>query len=155
MVPSATAAQISARFRSFVAVHYETAYELTVALGLAHSTVQGWIHKTRARIPDTTTLVQLATDTGISLDWLLMGEGSELRGASMPTRQLQDELREHAVGVVATARRLTRKAAARHVVDGERLLRLVDEYACSLGGMVDAYELRWAGLRFTRARHGA
>lgn len=84
---------ICGRLARFIRDRFGSVYEFVRAFGLAHSTVQSWVSKANPRVPDSATLLSLAHETGISLDWLLLGEGSELRGASLSAGSLAVELR--------------------------------------------------------------
>lgn len=50
-------------------------------LEASHSTVAGWFHPDPSTM-DTVSLVRLARKKNLNLNWLLLGEGPELRGIS-------------------------------------------------------------------------
>lgn len=93
-IPDAEAGAIRDRLAGFIRDRYGSVYEFTATFGHADSTVQGWLSKTKPRVPDSATLLALARDTRLSLDWLILGEGAaELRDTSASMGVFADELR--------------------------------------------------------------
>src|SRR5947199_5250580 len=93
-IPGADARAIRDRLVGFIRDRYGSVYEFTATFGHADSTVQGWVSKTKPRVPDAATLLALARDTGLSLDWLILGEGAaELRGTGASMGPFANELR--------------------------------------------------------------
>jgi len=92
-VPAPEATRICARLRQFVREHYGTLYELREVIGLPKSTMQGWTRSKGPQTPDTATLLVLAREARLSLNWLLLGEGPERRGALLTDVELHDALR--------------------------------------------------------------
>lgn len=102
------ASAIAARLQDFIQRRYMTAYEFAGATGIGQKTVYRWLRKKGSTVPDTATLVALAQATGISLDWLLLGDGPELKGADGPPKEFADQLRATVVAEVAAAEPVNR-----------------------------------------------
>lgn len=69
------------RLTDFVRRHYPSRLKMEADVGASHSTVAGWFHKDPST-PDTLSLVRLAQRKNLDLNWLLLGEGAELRGVA-------------------------------------------------------------------------
>jgi len=78
-LPLETAQKISDRLRRFVNDHYPNRNQMNKDVGLPHSTTAGWFGVPPTP-PDTVSLVQLAQEKNLNLNWLLLGEGTQLRG---------------------------------------------------------------------------
>lgn len=89
--------EISERLSEFVHQRYDTRHRFEQVEGFNHSTVVSWFNPRRYSTPDTATLVQLAREKNLSLHWLLLGEGPEMRGTTVPTESLWDALRQAVV----------------------------------------------------------
>lgn len=55
------------------------------AVDVPHNTVAGWFNAKEPAVPDATQLVEIARRERINLNWLLLGEGSEIRGLDQET----------------------------------------------------------------------
>src|SRR4051794_12396189 len=58
-----------------------------------YPTVKNWTRRRQPRCPIEESLVHFAQLTGVSLDWLVMGSGDELRGVSGSVPELGTHLR--------------------------------------------------------------
>lgn len=67
---------------------------------VASSTCTGWKNKKNA--PDTAALIRIARASGVSLDWLLLGEGPELREAPESMKDFAKLLRRVIVAIIAS-----------------------------------------------------
>ena len=55
------------------------------ALDVPHNTVAGWFNAKEPAIPDAAQLVEIARRERVNLNWLLLGEGGEIRGLVQET----------------------------------------------------------------------
>lgn len=102
-------------------------------VGLSPSLVSSYLNGTR--LPDAETLRQLAERTGVSLDWLLMGDGGDapqLRGVSRTRAELADDLAVYVghqlVALLSETPELPRLSADELAVNGPGiLLRAIDQ----------------------------
>ncbi|SRR6266550_2905188 len=128
-LPSRDEKAICQRLKTFIRDRFGTLYEFVQSTGAAPSTVQGWAAIKRPRVPDTATLLWIARETGLSLDWLLVGEGGDLRGTTAPLGEVADRLRETIVAELAAAENGGQDQVARFLPEGHRIVnRLIDEY---------------------------
>lgn len=67
------------RLADFVARRYKNRMRMESDAGVAHSTAAAWFNPDPST-PDTVAAVSLARRKNLSLNWLLLGEGPELRG---------------------------------------------------------------------------
>ena len=65
----------------------------------AEGTVKNWVGG-RESLPSLERAAELAQKTGLSLDWLVTGEGSEFRGGPAPRADVARELRSHVAAVM-------------------------------------------------------
>jgi len=143
------AAKIAARLQKFLEKRYGTRYEASVAkdTGVPWGTVYRWTNVEEPITPETPTLIAIARGTGISLDWLLLGEGLPERGTLQPRPELADALRAQVVAAVATAERASSDEAKEALPPGSELLE-----AAVLAGRSDF--ARWRSLK-RRVTHQA
>ncbi len=69
---------ISGRLRRF-ARRFGSQTEFADRFGVPVSTLRGWTRREEPSVPDVAYLLQLAREGNVSLDWLLLGAGAELR----------------------------------------------------------------------------
>lgn len=110
------------RLESFIRSRYESVYEFTRALGLAPSTVQSWIRREAPKIPDASSLIFLARATGVSLNWLVLGEGPDLLGATATGTELAQDLRSTVVAELISSKYAPASAIKELVPAGNELL---------------------------------
>jgi hypothetical protein len=72
------------RLHQFRLRHYRTRQAMNRDAGVPHNTAAGWFDK-NPRTPDTVSLVRIAERKNLNLNWLLLGEGPELRGVDGPS----------------------------------------------------------------------
>ena len=110
-------------------------------LGTPHSTVAGWFDKEDPAIPEVVNCVKLARQENLSLNWLLLGEGPELLGATVPfgdlaenlrttiVTELKVELKTDRIGARMARNREIEWVLDRFLPDADALLReIVDRY---------------------------
>lgn len=100
-VPQADAREIKARLRRFTKDRFSTRAQFENRSGIPHTTVTGWFGEP-PRVPDTSHLIAMGKDLNLNINWLLLGEGGqvrhgdpepELRAMKVPYRQLAEEVR--------------------------------------------------------------
>jgi hypothetical protein len=109
--------KISDRLRDFTNKHYPNRNQMNKDVGLAASTTTGWFGVPPTP-PDTVSLVRLAEVKNLNLNWLLLGEGTQLRGIQAPDvwPRLRETLIAELVSHGADA------AEAQRVVESDELL---------------------------------
>ena len=71
---------ISERLKSFARERYDSWAKFIKKLGISRTTAVPWARVERTpSVPEVPRLLHLARATNVSLDWLLLGEGSEVR----------------------------------------------------------------------------
>src|SRR5713101_7962584 len=128
-VPAGEARRIAKRLRARIVDRDGSVYAFAKRTRLPPSTVQAWTRTTKPAVPDPARLLVLARDLGISLDYLLLGEGPELRGAPAPRGVLAEDLRKWLI-VELTARGIGDSGELdRMVPAGDSILRtlLIDQ----------------------------
>lgn len=89
---SADTAAVRARLRKFVREHYRNWHAFVEQLQVPRTTSDGWKSTKGSSMPDSAWLLRLAQYTNLSVDWLLLGEGTMLRhkpDANTPREQLR------------------------------------------------------------------
>jgi transcriptional regulator with XRE-family HTH domain len=81
---------------------YRSQSEFAERAGLAESTLKRWLHGKKPKAPDLATLLQLAHNERLSLDWLLFGEGPEMRGSDRPRADLEAAVHTYLTRACAT-----------------------------------------------------
>lgn len=116
---------ISSRLRRFYRVirGYASIAEFGVKSGLPDSTLKGWLGKNNSRAPDVASLLTLAWKEGVSLNWLLLGEGPEFFAATVTRRELTGELRGAVVLRIARDLALTPEYVTANLPSGAAMLR--------------------------------
>jgi transcriptional regulator with XRE-family HTH domain len=79
LVPRSYVRAIAERLKEFMRRRYRTRLNFAERLGVPALTMRAWLRKTNPAIPDTYYLIVLAQETNLNLNWLLLGEGPELR----------------------------------------------------------------------------
>ncbi len=110
-------------------------------MGVPHATVAGWFDDTPKPPPSTAVLVALARTENLSPNWLLLGEGPELLGATVPfgdlaehlraaiVTELKVELKTDRIGARMARNREIEWVLDRFLPDADALLRkIVDRY---------------------------
>lgn len=122
------------RLNRFIRERYRSNYDFCKRHELPSSTVSGWLNAKEPRMPDTPFLVKFAREHGLSVDWLLFGDGPELRATSVAVNDFAVELRTQVVAEIKTRRApgtpedaLTLEVL---VPDGQRLLSDLAEHYC-------------------------
>jgi hypothetical protein len=80
------------RLNLFRERHYPNREAMNRDAGVPHATASGWFH-TDPAAPDTVSLVRIAARKNLNLNWLLLGEGPELRGIDT-NANVWDQLRQ-------------------------------------------------------------
>lgn len=129
------------RLHAYAKETYGTLRELARQIGVAYSTIQGWL-RDPPRAPETPQLWLLATKGNLSVDWLLLGEGSQLRGGNADTASLEAALRDEVVSQLKANGEASGDEVEALVPPAKELLReLVRDYA---RGLKQAVRLRAA-----------
>ena len=80
---------------------YASQAEFAARAGIRDSSLKGWLAK-KPRAPDIPNLLLLSHNLGVSLDWLLLGQGRpELVGADRPREELATALRSYLISAIA------------------------------------------------------
>jgi hypothetical protein len=119
-LPQSDRRAIRDRLADFQRRRYDTVVAMANDAGVKHNTVGGWLHPDPAT-PDTVALVKLAHTKNVNLNWLLLGEGPELRGidaAGDVWHLIRQALVAELIG-----QGIARPAAVRLVGNGRALLR--------------------------------
>ena len=123
--PPSLAVQIRDRLDAFIDNHVGTRYRLEQRCPkIGHSTVTGWF-KSRPTTPRADNLVELAMRVNLNPNWLLLGEGPQLRGGA--ETDLLARYHEAVVAEVAAAEGLTREEVSPFVPFPDGLLRAAVE----------------------------
>lgn len=93
---------ISRRLRAWYTQRYENQGAFADKIRVPESTVSGWLKRKQPKAIDPRNLLQLARSEGLSLDWLLLGEGPELRDTDRPLGELTDALRAYVIATLST-----------------------------------------------------
>jgi transcriptional regulator with XRE-family HTH domain len=107
----------------------------------AHTTAREWLNGNV--LPDAHYLLGIAIALGVTVDWLLTGEGPEYKGATRTTADLKRDL---ALAITARAAGTADLSPAMlaHLIDGADLLghlvRLVSVDAASIAGYLAEYQ---------------
>lgn len=80
------------RLADFQNRHYPDREAMNRDAGVPHSTACGWFNPDPA-VPDVVSLVRISERKNLSLNWLLLGEGPELRGIE-PSAPIWPQLRQ-------------------------------------------------------------
>lgn len=86
---------IQDRLRALLQARNWTHESLAEALGVAKSAVSYWLHPKKPAMPQAAQLVALAEKAQVSLDWLLLGVGSEGLHETRPRAELGADLRHY------------------------------------------------------------
>jgi len=92
-------------------------------LGVRHTTASNWRNPKSSALPGIPKLVKLAERWHLSLDWLILGEGSELRGSSRPDAVLADDLRDRVLSDLGVPDDARGEGARAVIPDGEDMVR--------------------------------
>jgi transcriptional regulator with XRE-family HTH domain len=84
-VSSRDAKAISNRFKDFARRRHKSVAALLKHLDVSDRTGKGWTRLKDPRVPDVPTLLRFARELNLSLDWLLLGEGPDLRHREVTT----------------------------------------------------------------------
>lgn len=96
--------------------------KFTKHLGLANSTVNAWFRDPPI-LPDGASIMLICDKTGRSADWLLFGEGPEMRKTSAPIKDLASALHEHVLAEIGVGKSpKTRLEVKRVLGEPEELL---------------------------------
>jgi hypothetical protein len=99
-----TRRSIRDRLAAFVGRHYPSRRHMETDVEIAHSSAASWFNSDPST-PDSVSLVKLAERKHLNLNWLLLGEGPELRGVDAGTdvwRTLRQTLIAEAISHGAT-----------------------------------------------------
>jgi len=80
------AVAISRRLKKYMR-RFGSQREFARRFDIPRSTLRSWTHREGPAVPDASYLLDLAADGNLSLDWLLLGEGTELRQRHTTTPQ--------------------------------------------------------------------
>jgi len=117
----AEARAIRDRLQLYVRSNYKSRLAFERRLRVSHATVTAWFG-TDPAIPDTVHLLTLARKENLSLDWLLLGEGGELRGTAVPSNDLGNSVRKWLVAKLVSEGTVSRDDAEKYLPEGSRLL---------------------------------
>jgi hypothetical protein len=92
----ADASAVADRLRKYVNERYKDPTAFARAVGIPRATAAGW-RSSPPKTPETKYLIQLARQEGLSLNWLLLGEGP----VSMEDTPLEAQLRGRIVAALA------------------------------------------------------
>lgn len=112
------------RLRRMMLEYYKTNSEFARALDVQPTQVSSWTSETGGI--SAPWLARIALVTGISLDWLILGEGEpRFRAASRPQRSLEQDVASHVASAVTTYLRSQGELSSdfRVEVDGREILR--------------------------------
>lgn len=77
-----------------------TWYRFAKEAGYNHSTASVWRNTGNQTLPAVPKLIELASRFRLSLDWLLLGVGSDLRDATRNRVELEEDLRTHVLATI-------------------------------------------------------
>jgi hypothetical protein len=92
-VPLEEARAIGERLRQFVGERYPNRAAFADMIGVPRTTVTGWF-SSPPRTPETPHLLKLAKEANLNLNWLLLGEGPEVRPEVVPWDKLALRVRD-------------------------------------------------------------
>jgi transcriptional regulator with XRE-family HTH domain len=125
-LPLNMAKEIRERLRTWYRPRYKTQEAFAERLNLPRTTVTGWFHTRRPKSPDLVHLLGIASREGLSLNWLLLGEPPEMRGAARSISELAADVRRYLVAGLQRGASATGKQTDEYLPGGEDLLeRLV------------------------------
>src|SRR5437016_3296236 len=84
-VPSRDAKAISRRLKDFAQRRHGSVAALLRRLGVSARTGKSWTKRNDPSVPDVPTLLRFARDANLNLNWLLLGEGPDLRHREVKT----------------------------------------------------------------------
>lgn len=114
--------RIRERLRTHVRRRYKTTALFTRTVGLPQSTVTGWFDNEAPHTPDVAQLIKIAKRSGLSLDWLLLGEPSEYRGAVRPAEKIAGRFRQALVDELFDRELAARKEIEALLPDADHIL---------------------------------
>jgi DNA-binding transcriptional regulator YiaG len=91
-------------------------------IGVPVKTVRRWQHPTKPKAPDLRCLMEIANKCNVSLNWLLLGEGIQLRTVTRDRAELTEDLRAMVITMMP-AHPWQRELAEQVVPDGADLLQ--------------------------------
>ncbi len=102
-VPVRTAKDVKARLQTFYLAgsspRSESQSALARRVGIPRPTIAGWFQG-EPKVPDPAHIIVMAVKDRLSPTWLLLGEGPELIGATLPNSELSELLRQAVVATV-------------------------------------------------------
>jgi len=110
------------RLKEFIKRRYGSVYEFAKTARFANSTVQSWTNPGKPKIADAASLLPLARETKVSLNWLLLGEGPELLGETVSSGELAEDLRRTVIAELISSRYARTSVLEALVPPGEELL---------------------------------
>lgn len=123
--------EIAARLLAYILGKHKSIYKYAQASPFSNKSVYRWVNPAHPQTPDAAPQIDLARDLGISLDWLLLGEGPESRGALVPRPDLADALRAQVVADIARVARADRQEVESVIPSGKALLNFATNAAAS------------------------
>jgi hypothetical protein len=143
-VSAREAAEIRTRLVEWLGEHYQgKPYRLIKAYGFHPTTARAWFREKNPVPPSVASLLALAHRDGLSVDWLLTGEGSP--GAQPLPVQLRDAL----LAEFAHATRWPRRRLGAYLPDADTLWRLIRS---GVGNAVGRADLLWQSYARLRRR---
>jgi len=138
--PTPNAQEIAARLRRFLGGKRESLVKQAELAGVDSKRLGQWVRRDSPVTPDPPGLIRMARRTNLSLDWLLLGEGTAERGTLQDKPELLAALRAQVVASVATAAKAEKREVEAVSPSGAALLN----FATNLAGQEFA---RWRALR--------
>src|SRR4051812_31316364 len=100
------ALEVGNRLRGWMKKHELTQESLAKQLsdamgGVTRQTVTGWLSGKSASLPSASNVTRLATQMGLSPNYLLLGEGPPQLGVTRPAAELESDLRDRLIADMA------------------------------------------------------
>lgn len=141
---------IAARFREWITTTEPTTQaKFAERVGVSLPTLKRWTSRRGVNGLDAATLIHVARKVGLSLDWLLLGEGPQVRGNAQPTEATASDLRGILLNDIVSRAPQKDRERMRSTVDAvleppETLLRrIVDSEAETLLRVFAGEGARW------------
>jgi hypothetical protein len=117
--------EIRERLRQHIRSWGGSVAEFQRKTGIPKHTLDGWLHSSDPKTPNTPQLIKLARKVNLNLNWLLLGELPELREAPAVAGDLEQRLRARVIATLRSRTDIDTDLLDASVPSGDRMLQLL------------------------------